>query len=242
MLTISVEAFSPKPWPFAILRHNAAALGPRPDWRLIAGKAGKNKRVDWSVARLLSTDCASKEWVEAAKSMTSHGAWQNFYLPLFGRCILDAYPDIERKVGKRIGDWIVGRRMMDKKCDVNLDFQIGINTPTVDEESTVSVPHVDNPRELIGGLLYMREDGDEAGGDLRVLQADSPRYVRTTDLAPGVPFRHVATVPYGSDNGFIFMQSVNSVHDVTPRKPTDKPRLLVSLCAEMNFPLFEIPR
>lgn len=246
MLTLGVEAYSDTPFPFALLRHDAMKQGARPDWTVIAknhdGKPGKNVRVNMHAGQILTTDCAERGWVKAAYQMTSADAWKHVYLGLFKNAIQRMYPKLEERMNRRLEDWVVGRRYIDKGCDVYLDFQLSINTPTEDITSTVSTPHVDNPCELIAGLLYMRDDDDDAGGDLQVFSCRNPRFVGKADIRDDVEKTLLFTVPYGNTNGIAFLQTPFSVHGVTPRKPTSKPRQFISFSAELEFPLFGLPR
>jgi len=238
-MKLEIVALSTSPFPFAILRHEIGI--PRPDWRDIAGDETRpNVRVDMSVNTILTTFRAPA-WKVLAAACTSQSYWSDFYLRSFRDAILASYPDIESRVGKPIDEWTAGRRYMSSGADVLLDFQIGINTPAT-MPGKVSIPHIDNPRELIAMLLYQKDPGDEQGGDLRILSAENPKFVRTTDLAPDIPYRHILTVPYGVDTGIAFLQTPHSLHDVTPRLPGPFPRLLINLIVEMKFPLFEVPR
>lgn len=246
MLTLGLEAYSDRPFPFALLKHDGLNQAPLPDWKQVAGyykeKPGKNQRINIHAAQMLMTDCVNRQWAKVAYQMTSHDAWKHAYLPVFKESIQKLYPRLEERMGRRIDDWTVGRRLIDKNCNVYLDFQLSYNTPTEDTESTVSKPHIDNPVELVAGLLYLREEGDDAGGELQVFACPNPKFEGKADLRQDVEKSLLFTVPYGDKNGIMFLQTPFSVHGVTPRKPTNKARRFISFSAELGFPLFEIPR
>lgn len=205
-------------------------------WELIAGddKDANNKRVDLSADDALKLDL-SPIWREFIEYHTSH----SFYLQILNRFepyFKQYYPHLNLR------DFKTAIRYGDKEADIYLDCQIGINTP-VKERCTVSDPHLDNTSELWACLFYMPIDGDEAGGDFIIYkcrdlpQAYGKRQIYADELV------EYARVPYKANTMACFVNSPFSIHAVTKRNVTDKPRLLVNITLEFkNKALFNLDR
>lgn len=197
----------------------------RPSWESIAGdrKDENNKRIDIPAIAALQSDIAPI-WKDFIEYHTS----ENFYkliLKKFGNVIKEYYPDL------KLEDLKTGIRWQKEDADIYLDCQIGINTP-VKEKSTVSVPHLDSPKELWAGLLYMREKNDGAGGNLLIYQC------RNIPKMYGKRFFHeedlilVDEVEYDANTFICFVNTPLSIHAVTERDISDRPRLLVNFSIE----------
>ena len=209
----------------------------RPHWVQIAStkKEENNKRVDLTAHEALKLKNIPVIWKDFLEYHTS----QSFYeviLKKFGEYFKQYYPKLDFKNMK------AARRGSGAKADIYLDCQISVNTP-VKEKSTVSKPHLDHPQELWAGLLYMRDDDDNAGGDLLIHKCIGvpkfydKRQVKDDNIAV------VDTIPYAANTMACFMNSPMSVHAVSDREKTDKPRLFINLVLEFKQEeesLFEI--
>lgn len=169
---------------------------------------------------------------------------------LFGEAITALYPrhfpSVATLRSQRVG---VRKRDSFWNADVLMDAQIAGNTP-VTEASSVRTTHVDKGDKLFSGLFYMRPDGyDAVGGDLTIsrfrsdLVGDPRRFGHFRDAyVDDSLVEHVATVPYSRNCVVLFVNSLDSLHGVTVRQPTEKSRLFVNLVGEIDPPLYELER
>lgn len=208
----------------------------RPHWLTIAQTESEanNKRIDLCAAEILQRQTTPTIWRDFVEYHTS----REFYIKIldhFDVCFKQFYPQLENmrhyKTAVRYGG---------KEADIYLDCQLSINTP-VKEKSTVNHPHVDNPLELFASLLYMKEPDDNAGGDLVLHKCiKSPKFHgrREADLDC---IRPAMQVPYSPNSYICFINSPLSIHSVTEREVTTKPRLMVNISLEFRGnPLFYV--
>jgi hypothetical protein len=162
-----------------------------------------------------------------------------------GGYILDAFPDFEDRFGplrelRAVPRFQPGQR----RGEVGVDAQIVVNSPPLADGTRVRGPHLDLPNKLISALLYLRpEDDDSTGGELELYQAIGDRLELDdhNDVAPeGV--RLVRTYPYRHNLLVFPVSTPQSLHGVSPRARTARPRYQVHIVGEMAEPLFEIPR
>jgi hypothetical protein len=135
----------------------------------------------------------------------------------------------------------VGVRGMDsfRHKDVLMDAMISGNTP-VQSATSVRTSHIDNGRKLFSGLFYMRRpEDDSSGGDLTISRYKN----RTTSVAAkSALFKGayvddsnlevVETVKYEPNSLVLFLNSIDSLHGVTVRQPTQHGRFFVNLVVE----------
>lgn len=190
---------------------------------ILAGRdPGNNLRMDVPSRYLLAWPQLPQIWRDFIEFHTSQAFWQQV-VGIFG------LEDDGATAGVRFQD----------KCDIDMDCQIGMNTPVL-ERSRVVGPHVDNPVEIFGGLLYM---GDEQkGGDLLIYEPVEPLLFHGKARIHDFRVRPVKKVAYGPNTFVGFINLPHSVHGVTPREETDEPRWLVNFVAEQKSPRFELPR
>jgi hypothetical protein len=161
-------------------------------------------------------------------------------MSLFGSALKRLHPRFEARCG-RLDRLRAGLRCDQfDRADVILDAQICANTPVLDKASSVRGVHVDSPRKLFTGLYYLRHPADTSnGGDLQLYgprRGSSLRWlgrVTSTDH-----FDLCRTVRYEHNTLVLFLNSIDSVHLVTPRSPTPYPRLLVNLVGEVQAPIW----
>lgn len=195
----------------------------------------QNARYDWSGKTCLRK--APQIWKDFVWQHTSP-TWWHSVVDWFGPVINLVYPQIRWAFDGDLKGAKTALRFTDR-ADFYLDCQIGVNTPC-SEMSTVSPPHLDNPVQLIGGLLYFGED--DCGGDLlihgsrRLPTCAHKRVVRDAGL--GVD----ATVKYAHNTAVFFLNTPWSVHSVTHRTVGAPARRLVTIPVEVNAPLFGITR
>ena len=119
-----------------------------------------------------------------------------------------------------------------------LDCNIGLNTPCLDGPSSVRGPHLDNPVELFGGMLYM---GTAPGGELIIHQlTQEPEFHGKMEIFPEC-VEEVGRVPCRDNMAVFFLNTPLSVHSVSERN-SPYPRDLVNFIGEYSFPLFGVKR
>ena len=183
---------------------------------------GNNKRLDLPASALLNWDELPTIWRQFIEHHTSQKFWQQV-CEVFG---------LDR------GGEVAGVRYL-HDTPITMDCQIGLNTPVL-ERSRVRGPHVDNPVEIFGGLLYM---GDEQnGGDLVIYEPVEPLLFHGKAEIQDFRVRPVRQVKYRHNTFIGFINTMHSVHGVTPREETPEPRWLVNVIAEQKTPQFELPR
>jgi hypothetical protein len=214
----------------------AELVAKRPPWQAIAQEHAEanNKRVDLTAFAALQSKTLAPIWLDFIRYHTSHA----FYLQ-----ILDNFDFYFKQYYPHLGDmwkYKTAVRYSLEKADIYMDCQLSINTP-VKEKSTVNHPHVDNPLELWASLLYMKEPDDNAGGNLVLHKCIKPPTFhgkREADLDCTKP---VLQIPYTPNTYVCFVNSPMSIHSVTEREVTDKPRLMINLSLEfMKEPLFNV--
>lgn len=123
-----------------------------------------------------------------------------------------------------------------EESEIALDCQIAINSPATKPMTSVRTAHIDNPVELFAGLLYMRHPEDASqGGDLEIYEWKSPQRKSIG------PKRIIASddvlvkdcVRYAPNTLALFINSINSIHGVTPRAVSEFPRRLVNIIGEV---------
>lgn len=129
--------------------------------------------------------------------------------------------------------------------DILMDAMLSGNTP-VTSASSVRSTHIDKGDKLFSGLFYMRPaDYDAVGGDLTISRF-KPEYgtlEEKTALYEGAyvddrHVEHVDTVHYDKNLLVLFINSLESIHGVTVRQPSNKSRLFINLVGEVDPPLY----
>lgn len=130
----------------------------------------------------------------------------------------------------------------DAGAQVLLAASIDANTPVTSEASSVRGPHVDHPTKLIVALLYLRDEDDSEGGDLLLYRLKQGRNLKDSVL-PGCHFRddsveYVKTVRYEPNTLFVWLNSPTSIHGVSPRHSTERPRKFCNFYCGLARPAF----
>lgn len=136
----------------------------------------------------------------------------------------------------------VGRHGIDSadRVDIRLGASITANTPVRGRPSRLRGAHVDQPNELFNSLLYLRDPGDTSdGGELELYRFTGKRRFRDTEAADDA-VEKVATVPYRSNVLVMFVNSIESLHGVSPRSVTPFPRRMFLAMGYMGENLFDL--
>ncbi len=141
------------------------------------------------------------------------------------------------------------RYTKDRGADLWIDVQFAINTP-VRKTSRVRARHVDDPKKLFFGLLYMRAPEDDSiGGDLEICRwKGAPQFKNPYVSGRQVDNTHIQdhqvdlvnTVKYRANTLLISVASAFAVHGVTERQPTPHFRRYINLLAEFREPIYDI--
>lgn len=199
---------------------------------------GSNQRYSYAAHKLLADPRISDIW----KTMVADQLTQGFLdrlLELFGPAIQERYPKFGEGSARRLR---AGVRRQDsyRESDVLLEAQICVNTP-VTATATVRGPHVDMPDKLFAGLFYLHHRDDHSrGGDLQLYRYRCGRSVLNGQFIDLDNVEVIDTVPYESNVLVLFLNSIDTVHGVSPREPTDYPRLFLNLFGELPQPLFDL--
>jgi hypothetical protein len=236
--------------------YQALALAYPDDETILEGSGARNQyvirqnhRYDLRAHRILRTPgVVAPQWEAFVRYHVSHEFFTEF-LELLGPEMLEIHPGLERRLGRPVREWTSGVRF-DAEWDtglIGLDCQIGINTPVTRRSATRGV-HTDNPDELFAMLLYFRrEEDDVAGGDLEICRwKDGVPHCfvgRDVDVADT---ECCSVVPYRPNTLVIFINSLVSLHAVTPRHRTSLSRRLVNIVGRVHRSvpegLFERPQ
>ncbi len=203
---------------------------------------GSNQRINYSASSVALNPSVPQIWKDFVQAHVNQEFLDDL-IRLFGPSILNYYPDFEGRFGS-LNSLRSGIREIDKNSPANvfLDCQIAVNTPASLSGTTVRGPHVDCPKKLFVGLLYMRLDEDKSdGGDLEIYRPKRRPveldYTRTADLDD---MEFVTRVPYEKNVLVMFLNTPESLHGVSPRSQTDVHRVFVNLVAEMPTQLFQL--
>jgi hypothetical protein len=219
-------------------------LESRPSWQEIADvakKQGENIRADIGYAQYPNYVLRYRRHMPQVwrEFFTAHLS-QRFYHQV--NSLLGISPLIEELEYQYVPR---GKRTKSTLPRIDLDCQIGVNTPTPSGPDRVRGPHVDNPIELWGAMLYMPVPGDDAGGDLIVYKSKIPiqdlRFIGKAELPDDV-VEEVDRVPYEPNTAVFFENGLHCIHGVSERQATDQPRQLVNFIAEWREPLFALAR
>jgi hypothetical protein len=203
---------------------------------------GNNFRFDYTVGDERRLHKLTPLWSEFLENQAGQDFFNNF-IRLFGRHIEKIHPHLIEKFGP-LNTWKVGNRFLDSHEDktILLDAHIGTNTPTLSRPSSVREGHVDDPKKLYGALLYLRLPEDKSdGADLVLYRYRNPSKKKFFGQAIGKRFiEEVGKVKYKKNTLIFFLNSVDSLHGVTPRAVGPTSRHFLNLIGEMKDPIFDI--
>lgn len=161
--------------------------------------------------------------------------------------VLDLFePAIDKYYTAYKQEWLqagVAKRHYEKKATksnlIELELQFVLNGQ---QDTTVRTTHLDNAKELFAGLLYMRKSEDTStGGDIQVFRklVKDPVYtgIREVDNKQVVA---AGTVPYRANTMILFLNTIDTLHGVTPRIGANCVRRYINIDAHQSKKLFQI--
>jgi len=175
---------------------------------------------------MLKEGVVSKLWKEFAEYHTS----ADFYKEvknIFGD-IMPEVPDIESTISPR--GWDKGGDKIGSDCQTVMHEPVDFSSRT---------PHIDNPREIYAGLLYMPyPDCKSTGGEFQIHKQSTvvTEVNKNGGRAVGDKAGEIVkTVPYKRNTLVMFCNnSTNTVHSVSARKNAVRHRRSVNIIAEFN--------
>lgn len=195
-----------------------------PDYEQIArGRTGENKLFQRQAVEVLGSEDIAK-------------VWQDFF-----EMILATFTG---RVEKTFGVTFPKDRAIrgTEKAEFYVDCQFAVNSPS-GFGTRVRGPHVDNPVEAYGCCFYMKHPEDEStGGDLVLYKwKGEKKFIGKAEVDDSL-VEVDRVVPYGRNNGAMFLNGIDALHGVTPRSPTKYPRRYINIIGEYGTPQFELPR
>ncbi len=111
-------------------------------------------------------------------------------------------------------------------------------SPCTTEGTTQLGPHCDNPKELLAGLIYLRDDRDQGeGGALDIYALRNPNRTRYMSAKRRIPSRYltkIRSIPYASNTAIFFVPTHLAIHGVSSRDITTYDRRLINLSIEIT--------
>ena len=130
----------------------------------------------------------------------------------------------------------VGIRKLSKGKHVT-DCQFVVHEP-IDQTGTSRTPHLDNPKEIYAGLLYMKKDTDTATGGnftihetIKEVRNFKPKPNTGREVEDDVHIPHIE-IPYKANSFGMFLNVKHSVHSVTPRIAPIERRRSINIIGE----------
>jgi len=216
-----------------------------PEYSFISKGMWKNNNFRYNFSSLdvlEKKDQLPKIWYDFVIANASQNFFNSF-CRIFEKEITMRYPELGKNLNE-LNKLKVGIRKVDsfKTHDVLIDIQIAGNTPVI-KPTSVRGRHIDDPKKILGGLLYLRLDGDDSkGGEFEVSAPSKPDTFKFyNDVYVEDKYaKTIKIVPYQKNNFVLFLNTPLSWHGVTQRQITTFPRLFVNVIAEVEKPLFDI--
>lgn len=196
-----------------------------------------NQRIDISASKAMNIGGINEIWQDFIKYHSS----LSFYHDVLGVF----KKSFKKEIFQELSNFSTGVRGVDvhKSNNILLDAQISVNSP-VKESSSVRNAHVDNTNKLFSGLFYLRQkDDDSIGGDLELCRwrKSYTKKEKIKFYKEGINKSHFEVfkkIPYKNNTAVLFLNSLDAIHLVTERKPTEHPRCFVNLVGETGYDLF----
>ena len=198
---------------------------------------------EWPTEQLLSTTpydsgiCYRLKADEMLKTGNVSRAWKEFteyHTSIeFYNEVREVFVDYMKDKNPTLGP----RGWVDKSAHIWTDCQAVMHKPV---RTTTRSPHIDNPREIYAGLLYMRMDNDRStGGEFQIYSSSGN--IKDVDLKKGRQIFDnnlgdvVKTIPYKANTFVMFLNnSSKAIHGVSPRIDAYLHRRSVNIIAEYS--------
>jgi hypothetical protein len=188
--------------------------------------------------RVLSDPRTPEPWRAFFEAHTSRSLFESA-MRLWQEEIERAHPGLEQNFGKPLDRFEVGRRSgkgdtpENRRFDVVLDCQFGVNSPVTRESSTRG-PHLDSGAKLFSSLIYFRSEKDEStGGEYELYRLKDRPFPRSKmKHIPESYLESVKRIPYRANTLLAWINSGTAIHGVSPRSVTQIPRRYVAVSGE----------
>tara|TARA_B100001287_G_scaffold227325_1_gene197233 strand:+ start:1492 stop:2307 length:816 start_codon:yes stop_codon:yes gene_type:complete len=199
--------------------------------------SGNNLRRDIPSYKVANALKISNLWRDFIKYHSS----RQFYIE-----VLNAFKEaLSEKDFKKYNDYQTGLRGFNshKRNKVLMDAQISINTP-VEKLSSVRKAHLDNTNKFFSGLFYLRLPNDDSrGGNLQLCKwreeyTLSKKIKLYRESLHQNHYEVFDELKYENNLAVLFLNSIESLHSVTPRYETSYPRCFVNLVGEEKDDIF----
>jgi len=225
-----IETLHTTPFPYFTGHVDMKNLSETFKCEFVHGDHGENNKLfQANASQLLIEENLTADWRAFIEYYTSTSFLQKM-LSEFE--ISSRYPEIKKL------DLTAGVRFLDS-APFLMDCQWAINTEVL-EKSTVRGPHVDDPREVYAGMIYLTD------GCLELYKwLDKPQFVGRKDMkkaaecAPG-SVEKVDEFRHKRGDFIFFLNGIDSIHGVEEREPTNELRKYVNIICETEIPLFEL--
>ena len=201
---------------------------------------GSNKRLDLLPHQALGHPTLPDFWKDFVKTHTSPQFLEQ-WLSFFEKPLKEHHPKLFQEIPdlRKASLGTLGSQTT-QEVDLVNNASLSINSPVKFSSPTVRTPHVDNYHKIFGGLLYFRDPRDQSkGGDLNLYRFRGKRVFHGKSASKW----HIESfkeVPYSSNVLVIFMNTIDSLHGVTPRSVTPFPRRFVYFSLESRVKLFDV--
>jgi hypothetical protein len=205
--------------------------------RRLAGQG----RYGYSARDVISNPRVDPLW----QAFFSHHASREFLqevVDLFEPAIRRAHPGLEARLGRALTELRSNVRFREPMADIAMDVQFIYNSAS-DRPVRIVGPHLDRPVALYAGLFYLRQPGDySTGGDLELWRfINSKRVFGLGKRTVPEQFAElVHTIAYEANTFVLFPHSIDALHAVSIRSPSEHPRLHVNLIAEFAEPIYNL--
>lgn len=111
------------------------------------------------------------------------------------------------------------------------------SSPVTVEGTSQLGPHLDNPFEILAGLIYLRQENDESsGGHLQVYNLNSNAPKKYMSIKRRVPLKYLTLlkdIPYQENVAFFFLSHPRAIHGIAPRGLTKFDRRVINISIEL---------
>lgn len=183
-----------------------------------------NRRLDLTAQLVDESTGISPTW----KSVIARHSSPEFladFVRVFGNAIERYYPQFFER-NSPLENMSVGLMSRDENTDAEflMNASIGVNTPVTTKASRVRGVHIDRMHEMYAGLLYLRDSADDSdGGNFELHKFKGPRGFLKNEVPPNLSEK-VTEVKYEHNTLVVFLNSIDSLHAVSPRSITSFPR------------------
>lgn len=210
-----------------------SAVFPVPEDIALGRDLGNNILLQRNAAEVLADESTFIDWRRFFEAHTSTGFLQEI-VRRFGPHIANAYPHLNKlplEAGVRFRD----------NAPFLLDCQFATNTP-VTRKRSVRGPHIDDPKQLYAGLVYM------GGGELEIHRWKNKKkrkfvgrkgMKKMAECAPDST-ELVSTLECEPGTVIFFLNTPDSIHGVAPRAKGEGFRSYINIIGEVAEPLFEL--